>query len=47
MINKERAIELLQEIAERESEYVASKDYASYMEHFARDENFKIGRAHV
>lgn len=40
MINKERAIELLQEIAEREREYVASKDYASNMDYFARDENF-------
>ena len=40
MINKERAIWLLQEIAEREREYVASKDYASYMEHFASEENF-------
>ncbi len=40
MINKERAIGLLQEIAEREREYVASKDYASDMETFASEENF-------
>jgi hypothetical protein len=40
MMTRERAIELLQEIAERESEYVASKDYASNMEFFASEENF-------
>ena len=40
MLNKERAIELLQEIAEREREYVASKDYASNMDYFASEENF-------
>ena len=39
-MTRETAIELLQEIAERESEYVASKDYASNMDYFAREENF-------
>ncbi len=40
MMTRKRAIVILKEIAERESEYVASKDYASYMDYFARDENF-------
>lgn len=39
-MTRERAIEVLQEIAERESEYVASKDYASNIDYFAREENF-------
>ena len=42
MINKERAIGLLQEIAEREREYVASKDYASNMETFASEGEFHV-----
>ena len=40
MMTRKRAIVILKEIAERESEYVASKDYASNMEHFASEENF-------
>lgn len=39
-MTRERAIEMLEEIAERESEYVASQDYASNMDDFAREENF-------
>ena len=39
-MTRERAIESLQEIVEREREYVASKDYASNMEFFASEENF-------
>ena len=39
-MTRERAIESLQEIVDREREYVASKDYASNMEFFASEENF-------